>query len=326
MARNPRALSVGALDYRAYQTGNEQSILELFEKSFNRVLSKDWWNWRCLQNPAGQALIELAWDENLLVGHYVVTPIVTFVHGKSVLCGSTSTIMVHPDYRGRGIFGRLGERTEARMIEAGYDLTTSFPNNLSHAPYVKKLKSVDIYEIPFFRLPLTASLCFPTPSEHLEEVIEFDKQFDAFWEQSKENYEVITARDRLTLTWRYLMNKVEAYQVFKWNDAGVMKGYMVIKQYGNEIQIIDLLTVPDVNVSLNFVLKAIQLAQNIHCSSVSLWLNVANPLHAELESLGFRNDVPIFYFTGRVLRQRLSTQIVYDYHRWYLTMGDANVF
>jgi len=62
------------IDIRPYNPGDEQAILELFEASFGRTMSGDYWRWRFLDNPVGEPKIDLAWDGTTLAGHYAVSP------------------------------------------------------------------------------------------------------------------------------------------------------------------------------------------------------------------------------------------------------------
>lgn len=52
------------LQIRAYQSGDEQKILDLFRLAYGgRELPLNFWEWRFRNNPAGAGVIELSWDD-----------------------------------------------------------------------------------------------------------------------------------------------------------------------------------------------------------------------------------------------------------------------
>jgi len=314
------------LETRHYEPGDEHYILKLFRQSYGRELDERFWAWRFRHSPAGEGVIYLSWDGDVLTAHYAVTPVVMHINGQSWLTGLSGTTMTHPDYRGRGLFPDLAQRTYAYMAESGMGLVWGFPNALSHRGFVRTLKWIDIYEIPMLRLPLQGRFALPTPSENVTEIEEFDIRFDRLWNQVKDNYPIIARRDRQHLQWRYVENPAERYRILAHVGDESLLGYAVFKRYQDELQIVDLLTVQDVNVGLGLVSRVAHIALEESAASVSLWLNVTHPLHHALEKRGFGNGEPVTYFGGLALQPDLPAAELYDFRNWYLTMGDSDVF
>ena len=308
-----------------YRPGDERHILSLFRQSFGRELSTQFWTWRFKENPAGFGVIDLCWDDDVLAGHYAVSPVAMRINGQEWLTALSGTTMTHPDYRGQGLFPKLGRSTYARMTQAGMGMVWGFPNNLSHRGIVRDLKWVDIYELPMLRLTLPSRRPLPAP-HNIVALSEFDARFDRLWEQVRDDYRIITRRDQEHLQWRYVKNPSQSYQILACTDANSIAGYAVFKQYGEEMQIVDILTRAPTDIGVSLVSCVAQVALDQELSSISLWLNVSHPLHRALEKLGFCNGVPITYFGGLSLQADLQEALVYDFHNWYLTMGDSDVF
>jgi len=226
-----------------YKTGDEIHILDLFRKSFGRDLDKRLWFWRFRDNPAGAGVINLAWDGDLLVAHYAITPVISRIHGCDLLTGLSGTTITHPDYRGRGLFPKLARSTYDYMLQLGIGMVWGFPNALSHVGFVRNLNWMDIYEVPTLRLSLTKHFSLPVPSENVVKLDRFDDRFDCLWEQVENEFQIITKRDLKYLRWRYIQNPSVQYRILAYEDQGNLLGYAVFKQYRNEFQIVDILTV-----------------------------------------------------------------------------------
>ena len=316
------------LDIRPYKPGDESHILRLFQQSFGRNLGKKLWIWRFMDNPAGLGVIELCWDGDILVAQYAVTAVASRIDGQDCLTGLSGTTMTHSKYRGMGLFPILARKTYARMAEMGMVMAWGFPNAMSHRGFVKDLDWTNIYEIPVFHLNLMNSqyLSLPTSDDALAEVTDFDERFDLLWETVKDDHSLLTKRDQRYLQWRYVQNPSGQYRILTYLVQRTLLGYAVFKQYRDEIQIVDILTVKDVKVGVRLISGIVEIARRESAVAVSLWLNVSHLLHHTLERIGFRNSEPITYFGGLVLRPNLSETELYDFRRWYLTMGDSDVF
>jgi hypothetical protein len=313
-------------DIRSYVPGDEMHILKLFRQSFGRDLAKSRWSWRYEDNPAGSGLIGLAWHGDVLVAHHAVSRVSLYLDGHKWTVGLGGGAMTHPQYRGHGLYLELARWTWARMAELGMPMALVFPNPFSHRLVIRDLSFVDVHEVPTLRLPMRSRPLLPVPSAPIVELQDFDDRFDQLWRLARDQYRIITRREREHLQWRYIRSPTEQYRILAYMDSKDLLGYAVLKRHQEELQVIDLLTVQDVEVGTQLILGVAQLALEESASALSLWLNMSHPLHWALEKLGFRNGEPITYFTARILRPELSEDVVYDYRNWYLTMGDSDVF
>jgi GNAT superfamily N-acetyltransferase len=313
------------LEIRAYRPGDEKQILTLFRQSFGRDLDAQAWAWRFRDNPAGPGVIDLSWDGDILAAHYAVSPVTMRINGQDWLTGLSGTTMTHPHYRGQGLFPKLARSVYALMAQAGMGMVWGLPNALSHRGFIRDLEWVDIYEVPTLRLTLANHRPLPAPHSVVA-LPEFDEHFDQLWEQVKDNYRIIVRRDRSHLQWRYVKNPTEVYRILAYVDANNVAGYVVFKRYCEELQIVDILTRSGTDIGITLISQVAQIALEQSLSAVSLWLNVSHPLHWALEKLGFRNGEPVAYLGGFLLQPDLQEAGIYDFHNWYLTMGDSDVF
>lgn len=233
--------------------------------------------------------------------------------------------MTHPDYRGRGLFPILARRTYSRMVELGMAMVWGFPNALSHRGFIRDLSWRDIYEIPKFQLLLSDRMKIPPTREYIVPLSSFDERFDNLWDHVKDDHLIISQRDCAHLQWRYVQNPSERYNILAFVQKEDVLGYIVFKRYQEELQVIDILA-KELQVAEELIWQVVRLAYAESFKSVGLWLNVNHSLHHALEKIGFRNTEPVTYFGGLVLSASLDSSRLFDYHQWYVTMGDSDVF
>ncbi len=128
------------MEYRLYQKGDEEEIVDLLIESYNgwpnfdlSVSPLEHWKWKFLDNPYG-ALIALSYDGSMIVGcqHILFKKIKV---GENVYrSGIGVDVALHPDYRGIGEYGRLSEFKKVQ--EDSLDL--KFRNYLQSLPSLVK--------------------------------------------------------------------------------------------------------------------------------------------------------------------------------------------
>src|SRR4030042_387594 len=96
---------------RTFQNGDEEAILELQRTIYGEIADKNkwlrWWNWKYKQNPAGEAIIQVAWCDDQIVAQYAITPVNMKFGDRTITAAQSVDTMTHPDYQGRGIFNAL---------------------------------------------------------------------------------------------------------------------------------------------------------------------------------------------------------------------------
>jgi len=324
------ACAAEPLVFRPYEDGDERSIAGLFEAAFGRTLSEDRWKWRFRDGPFGPSLVELAWHGDVLVGHYAAARTSVLLRGIPMKTGVIGTAMVHPDFWGRRILREMAARLHSRAAEEGYDFLWTFPprGRHTHRLFTRDLGFVDIHEIPTFSLRLQDNRLNSVigGNVHVKRVAEFDARFDRLWTRTQSRYAVIAKRDSRYLNWRFSLNSSAQYLTFGYASGSELLGYEVLKYYGPDLQIVDLLTGPESGVGTSLVAHALQVARAEELESVSMWLNPSDPVHLELERLGFQPCAPVTYFTARLPAGAAGYHPAGDFRNWHLMMSDSDVY
>jgi hypothetical protein len=114
-----------------------KKIAKLFEICFDKEIDQSLWEWAYIKNPSGSPVIATAMDNNELVGHYAVTPMVFMEGGFQQVGYLSMTTMVHPNYRKHGLFVELASAAYLEADEQTF--VYGFPNENSIPGFKKKL-------------------------------------------------------------------------------------------------------------------------------------------------------------------------------------------
>ncbi|WP_027327683.1 GNAT family N-acetyltransferase [Helicobacter pametensis] len=102
----------------------QQEIFQLFFQCFGFKFKSSLWEWAYLKNPLGNALVNLAFLNQELVGHYAFIPIKTTKY-KVLL---SITTMVAPHARKNNTFFDLAIQSYHYAQSKGFDIIIGFPN------------------------------------------------------------------------------------------------------------------------------------------------------------------------------------------------------
>jgi len=261
---------------REYRESDEEPIRKLFELVFNNPSSAERWAWQYRSNPAGHGIIVLAETAQSIVGQYALIPLTMKIKNTVCLGSLSLDTMVHPDYRGQGMFIALAQKAYEIAAERGVHFVYGFPNENSHYGINKRLGWSDLHTgIPLWIKPLniesiiknrlvdndlvarlgdkfgklgmkilnntyTWSYDSRTICE-IREMDRFDQRFDTLWQNASANYNIAVVRDRLYLTWRFADKPNESYVILIAESGKRLLGYTVLKcirRFGLQIGII----------------------------------------------------------------------------------------
>jgi len=306
-----------------YKCGDEEFIIELFNRSFNRPLTYCYWKWRYLDNPnMNTNLINLAWDCDRLAAHYAVSPTIMFIDSKKCNSALSMTTMTDPNYRGKGLFTKLANKL---FENSSLDVIYGVPNENSVKGFTEKLNFKLIKEIPML-VSKKFSIKYKI-NNHCVILKRFDKRFDDFFINMIDKYKIITCRNSDYLNWRFIDNTINKYKVFAYIENDNVLGYLVTKTYsiGSTLigDIVDLLVV-DENVLkelLNIAFSSFQI-QNV--LEVNTWFN-DKELIKVLEEFGFSKSNKSFHFIVKDNSEK-NKEVLFNYNNWYLTMSDIDLF
>lgn len=310
------------LSYRPYREGDEGAIRALFADVYGRELSLDVWRWRFERSPAGRGVIELAWDGDVLAGHYAVTPVWLSRDGERIRTGLSGTTMTHRDYRGLGLFQVLAERTYRRMQEEGFAAVWGFPNSNSHRGFVERLGWRDIERVPFLSLELTGRVP-PAPRLEVAPMRADTPGLDALGRAMAGEYGWMVVRDAEYARWRYLEHPERPYTAWVATSAGEPVAYSVTKVYRDRLQVVDL-AFRDPGVAVDLVARAVHTAASAGQRHVDLWMPLGCAVHRGLERLGFVPTGPVTYFGVGAFAG--CPRDIASPSAWYYAMSDSDVF
>jgi hypothetical protein len=308
------------IQYRPYREGDETAILELFPVCFGgRTLPMEFWQWRFRDNPTGKIAIELAWKNDALIAQCAVSPHVITISGEDHFGGLTMEIMTHPNHRGKGLFVKLASRLHRRLEQDKFSLLWAFPNKYSHRIFIADLNWHDVWMIPMMELKTANFSSSKTTFSRIRELHDFDNRFNDLFDTIHHKREIVIKRDLKYLRWRF-NNPLQKYRIVGLFSADELLGYVVLSYYiGTQLQVVDFLSVPDRSVYRELMGFVLGIAEEENMSSVKLWVSPDNPLHLELERMGFDNAAPLTYFVARSLGPSLPRD-------WYFTMSDSDNF
>lgn len=97
------------IETREYRPGDEFGINRLYRliTKLERNLDEVQWEWLDTWDGRGSIWVMLDHDRDAgdeLIGHHGLIPVPMILDGRAVLCGKTENSMMHPDYRGTGLY------------------------------------------------------------------------------------------------------------------------------------------------------------------------------------------------------------------------------
>jgi len=268
---------------RDFREGDEDNLRKLHKLVFDTQISIERWKWRYKENPAGQSIIVVAESNQRIVGQYALVPLIMRIENTLCVGSQSLDTMVHPDYRGQGIFVSLAEKAYKVAEEKGIRFIYGFPNGNSHYGITTKLGWRDIYDgIPLWIKPINLESLIKKRFLHnyliakmgssasklilwllnnkysriqentavcvIREISSFDNRFDAHYQAASKEYSIMVVRDERYLNWRYLRKPGERYTTFVAERGERLLGYIVLKcaeKFDLQIGfIVDILVIP----------------------------------------------------------------------------------
>ncbi len=348
---------------REYSAGDRDSLCELHKLVFGAQVSVERWTWQHQGNPAGQAVIVLAESNQGIVGQYALIPLRMKIENGMCLGGLSVDTMVHPDYRGQGMFVILGKQAYDRAGRRGIRFVYGFPNENIHYARFTKLGWTDLHRgIPLWIKPLNLGSIFrkrfidnkllanlgdkaghmaisvlyrsprSIPACSIQETPCFDGRFDFLWEEASKGYNVMVARDKVYLSWRYTEKPGESYTTFIAEREEKLIGYIVVKcAPWFDLQIgflVDIMTAPgELQVARDLISAAVDYFKTRQADLVGCLMLPGAPYCRQLKEMGF------FKAPGRLLPQSMHLGFrslvpqnaevsLVDPGNWFITWGD----
>ena len=337
-----------------------ESILSLRKVVFGEMeedkADPNFWRWQFMEGPDGKALIYIAEDEGRVIGHFADVPRRFLIDGSVVLGTLSLDLMVHPDYRRQGIFSGLGRFAIERVKRGSGLFMTAYPIRKETIQGLKKIGWEAVTELPVIVCPIRFQgivrryLPIPLISHFLggaarllyfvffgnkgkrraegieiEEVKEFDEQFDSFWTTVLSIHPILGVRNRTFLTWRYLRHPTRTYIIYRAKKNGEMKGYIVLRKVDllgfKSAVIVDLLA-SDSETLFALVMKGIDQSRKEKVDLLGYMVPKDHPYHRILRQRGFLPSLKAFLF---MVYPQSPKELSLSPEGWYVSWGDTDV-
>ena len=195
---------------RAYQPGDEESLIRLFATVFHHELPLAVWQWKYLRDGEPPP-VYVAEEGGQIVCHYGALRQQLFWEGTAVLGWDIVDVMCHARYQGQGLFRRAAQAFIAQLCEQGGALICGFPGERHRrlgerligyepiAPVYKVHKDILRNPVPF---PAGVVVLPRVPNE-----------WNEHWQLLERRFGMVAKRDHHTLTWRYVERPSKRYRL-----------------------------------------------------------------------------------------------------------------
>lgn len=122
-----------------YDRTKRGAVLDLLERVWGERPDEAEFAWWLEQAPAGEALLSLAEDGDLVVGVAAMSLLRCRVDGSEQLVPMPLQVATDPAYRGRGIFTALERANEEAAAARGCEVGVTFPNAASRPVFLERL-------------------------------------------------------------------------------------------------------------------------------------------------------------------------------------------
>lgn len=323
---------------RAYESGDEESILPLFNQVFNQDRTLAHWQWKFLNNPEGGPYISSAWDGERLAAHYAAYPVALTSNGKAESTMHVGDTFTLPSRRGVGrgktnLISRVVRLFHKLWCEGKIDFFYGF-----NTGRIQKLgKNILSYEViaPVheFSCPATseavpwrARIAKRFSSYHSEISDKSGPWADSFFEQAKAHYPMLLTRDYRYLKWRYDEHPDYQYKVVLLKKAGEVVGWSVIREQENDMLLVDALVLPAHAKQLLLHTRLIVNQLNKEATLTGWFSQTPDWWKSALDSQGFTIrrqpqglDLCLTFFSKRFSANEIRES-------FYFTMGDSDLY
>jgi len=303
-----------------YTEGTESKIRSLFKDVFGRTMSLDEWKWRFADNPFDQYQLKCIWKNKELIGHTAFTPVESFVNHKLRRIYLSGSSMIHPGFRGEGLFPVL---LKDLMQEYKHiDLFYGFPNNQSLKSFIQFAEWELVHEIYSLRFDLSSLNNTTEDLSNITNISGFPKDINNLIQELKHRYSFILSRNATFLNWRINDKPDNNYKIFVLKADQKITGYIVLKIHNAKDELIgDIVDI--LSIEYKGFTTLIQFAmQYFRSKAQSIHIIMTDPFYSDcLQEMGFQKNNFITNFC--IYKNK---PITIDYSKIYLTMIDSDIF
>lgn len=324
--------SLDQVQYRSLRVGEGSAVVS-FLRECGYDPNERSWSWINRESPHGPALVELAWAQGRVVGHYGVLPRAVQMEDKVVHAGLAIHAAVHPQFRGlvilQELLGRMIERCRLEQIQFIY----GFPRRDVWLLYSRLFDWKLMGELVTLELPVPA---FPG-GEGSGQKIRLVKRavFDERYEPL-DGSEVLAGlnhvrKDAEFARWRYAHHPKVDYSLLELlGEKGGLLGYLVLKLYEKEGRryghLVDLaLRREAISSFQEWVSAALQWFAERGVGTASCWMLRNSPYFTALDRMGFQPAGFTTYVGYRLVDPNFPVEKL-RLDAWHMVMGDSDAF
>lgn len=315
--------------YRSYVKGDELDIINLFNLIFKTKHALPLWRWAHAENPAGGSDINLAYYDTMFIGQSLGVPLLFIYDNKKVKTSRIQNVMVHADFRKKGIFLETLQRLAEKLFKQKVGFIFAFPNDYSIGAFINKLdyrKIADIYTMSLsggsIKIDADADLKFDITKN-----ISFKKPDLDFINPQLKSFKIYNFRSLPYLNWRYHKGSQKEYSVLRVFKGAKQVGLVVAKPYfkTSSIDLVEFIVENDefiVRAALNAV---VNFYKKDSLNSFNIWSLEHYPLHQILLKIGFTGNGQATHLVYKTVAKKYSK----DHDKissFYLSMGDSDVY
>lgn len=318
------------MEIRRYQPEDFGPLLDLVQACYGKHAEPpEWWRWRHLENKRQESTIWLAVEGSRVIGMRPMTIFDYCLDGKDVKGALFSAVMVHPDFRRRGVFTRLVKEASAEAWRQGATFATTMPNAQSY-PAFRRIGWTDPGDRVLFvrKGNLTGRRA---ASSWSADVDCFPREIDVLVQRFNQSFSgLILRRDSDWLNWRFRTQPWNHYRRFVAStNADGPAGFAVTDwQTRNGIRIgyVVELVAPTEDIRGSLIRSA---CEALLQEGARLILTVVSPgiLSRSFGREGFWRiprwvSPKKFHTVYQVNPDCGSPESMKDIHNWYQTLGD----
>ena len=318
------------LEYRALTPSDFDLVRDLYEVTKSRLRADDYDRWRFFGTPWGDSPAVIAVDGAICAGLYIVWPTMLELGGEPIPGAQSMDTMTHPDYRGRGLFVELAERTFALAADRGFEVVYGFPNSASYPGFIRRLNFDHVGDVPSWSYPLGRRGFMRTlgrgPSELQATDAEDVRPLIDEWVSERDVVRI--RKDETWFDWRYGPSSHERYEwlATRSGDAAALVGERDETWGGHGegfVRIHELVgRTPEALEALLRELGAKARADGKRALQILAW---DERLQAPLTSAGFRRDAAYPLIVRKLVARRLPAN-VHHFPAWRVVGGDMDSF
>jgi len=297
--------------------------------------------------------------DSRIVGFLGQIPVRLNVIGHEVLAAQGSDVCILEEYRRLDAFLALVQTASREMRTEGVALTYGIANAMANTVMGELLGPKRLSPIPLLVRPLSAtdfSLGWPgrmlarvlnafdrlierkrsffDNGFRLSRVERFDKRFDAFWREIRDDYPVMVVRDAAHLNWRYVDTPGIVYERLCIEHGDRIRGYAVLglRQRNGRLRghIADLVTMynGDQRIAHALIQAALGWFRAQAVDVVEVWAFPHMHLRCALVLHGFvprRSGPGGFQASALAPHPEADLSIAEHAKNWCLAMGDSDM-